>query len=126
VTGPFLGHSDCTNNPGQTGHTPRPVLVYYTMATIISDVLIIGAGLSGLVAARNLTRKGYRVLVLEVRSKDIRYPGIDFSKARDRIGGRAKTDETLGIPIDMGAAAIHGYDEGNPVRALCAELNLVQ
>jgi monoamine oxidase len=38
------------------------------------DVIVIGAGFAGLVAARNLGERGYRVLVLE---------------ARDRIGGRA-------------------------------------
>ncbi|MFC5337083.1 FAD-dependent oxidoreductase [Leucobacter denitrificans] len=38
------------------------------------DVIVIGAGFSGLVAARDLTEQGYRVLVL--------------GGARDRPGGR--------------------------------------
>jgi monoamine oxidase len=38
------------------------------------DVVVIGAGFSGLVAARNLTQRGFKVIVLE---------------ARDRVGGRA-------------------------------------
>ena len=40
------------------------------------SVLIVGAGLAGLVAARELERRGYRVIVIE---------------ARERIGGRVWT-----------------------------------
>ena len=54
------------------------------------DVVIIGAGVSGLAAAAKLTSEGHRVLVLE---------------ARDRIGGRI--DSRLigknGDKVDMGA-----------------------
>ena len=67
------------------------------------DVLIIGAGIAGLAAARALAAGGLRVVVLE---------------ARDRIGGRVWTDETWpGIPLDMGAGWIHGI-HGNPITAL--------
>ena len=37
------------------------------------DVVVVGAGVAGLVAARDLTRNGFRITVLE---------------ARDRVGGR--------------------------------------
>jgi monoamine oxidase len=59
------------------------------------QVLIIGAGLAGLAAARRLADAGIRVLVLE---------------ARDRIGGRVHTihDPRLAIPIELGAEFIHG------------------
>ncbi|MGY8990948.1 MAG: FAD-dependent oxidoreductase, partial [Rhodospirillales bacterium] len=40
------------------------------------DVIIIGAGMAGITAARELTRAGRSVAILE---------------ARDRIGGRIKT-----------------------------------
>lgn len=52
------------------------------------DVVVVGAGVAGLVAARELTRSGREALVLE---------------ARDRVGGRLRT-RTLadGTPVDVG------------------------
>ncbi|HET6736901.1 FAD-dependent oxidoreductase, partial [Mycobacterium sp.] len=69
------------------------------------DVVVVGAGFAGLAAARRLTDEGVRVTVLE---------------ARERIGGRAWTDTSLGVPIDLGAAWIHGT-EGNPLVGLAGE-----
>jgi len=56
------------------------------------DVLVIGAGGAGLTAARELISAGVSVLVLE---------------ARDRIGGRAFTDTSLGVPWDRGCSWLH-------------------
>ena len=66
-------------------------------------VIVIGAGLAGLSAARDLVAAGAKVTVLE---------------ARDRIGGRIWTSRAWpDLPMDMGASWIHGV-EGNPLTAL--------
>ena len=62
------------------------------------DVAIVGAGAAGLAAAKELRKAGRSFVVLEARS---------------RIGGRAYTDDTLGIPFDAGAQYIH-WAERNP------------
>jgi polyamine oxidase len=62
-------------------------------------VIVVGAGMSGLAAARELRAYGYTVTVLE---------------ARERTGGRVWTNRDLGFPIDLGASWIHGTD-GNPL-----------
>jgi monoamine oxidase len=69
-------------------------------------VVVIGAGFAGLAAARRLSDAGVRVTVLE---------------ARDRVGGRTRTDTSLGVPIDLGASWIHGT-EGNPLVGLADEV----
>lgn len=72
-------------------------------------VLVVGAGVAGLAAARELVRSGYRVTVLE---------------ARDRIGGRVWTDRRWdGVPLELGAAWLHGL-RGNPLVELCAEFGI--
>lgn len=55
-------------------------------------VAIVGAGFAGLIAARELEAAGVSVTVYE---------------ARDRIGGRAWTDERLGLSLEMGATWVH-------------------
>lgn len=71
-------------------------------------VLVIGAGLSGLAAARELRRKGYEVVVLD---------------ARERIGGRIWTSKQWPeMPLDLGATWIHGV-RGNPITKLADEIH---
>lgn len=68
-------------------------------------IIVIGAGIAGLAAARELHHAGHEVIVLE---------------ARDRIGGRVYTDRSRpDEPVDLGAAWIHGT-EGNPITQLAA------
>lgn len=62
-------------------------------------IVIVGAGMAGLAAARALHNVGRRVIVLE---------------ARNRIGGRTLTTQVGAATVDLGAAWIHG-DKGNPV-----------
>lgn len=73
-----------------------------------ADVLVLGAGIAGLAAARALTKRGRRVLILE---------------ARNRIGGRMWTDSSLGLPLDLGASWIHGVN-GNPIAKLAKEFGI--
>ncbi len=60
-----------------------------------ADVLVLGGGIAGLVAARVLSRAGARVALLE---------------ASDRLGGRLRTERVAGWeqPLELGAEFIHG------------------
>lgn len=64
-----------------------------------THVLVVGAGLAGLSAARILHDAGVSVTVIE---------------ARDRIGGRTWTADVDGAAVDLGAAWLHGTED-NPV-----------
>jgi monoamine oxidase len=77
----------CATTPRQT--PPR----------VEESVVVIGAGLAGLAAARQLREAGYRVSVLE---------------ARDRVGGRIYTNRELGVPVELGAQRLQG-NKGNPI-----------
>jgi monoamine oxidase len=72
-------------------------------------VIVIGAGMSGLAAARTLHDAGVGVTVLE---------------ARNRSGGRIWTDRSLGMPIDLGAAWIHGAKKKNPMVQLAKQYGI--
>ncbi|MEO6964753.1 MAG: NAD(P)/FAD-dependent oxidoreductase [Acidobacteriaceae bacterium] len=58
-----------------------------------SDVLVLGAGIAGLTAARQLAQSGLRVRVIE---------------ARDRVGGRIFTHRIGTEVVELGAEFIHG------------------
>ncbi|HTE37007.1 MAG TPA: NAD(P)/FAD-dependent oxidoreductase, partial [Reyranella sp.] len=71
-------------------------------------VVVVGAGMAGLVAARLLHDSGFKVTVLE---------------ARPRLGGRTWTNDSLGAPLDLGGSWIHGVD-GNPLALWCDKLGV--
>src|ERR1700744_3984129 len=58
-----------------------------------SHVIVIGAGIAGLAAARALTERGVAVTVLE---------------ARERVGGRVFTECADGATVELGAEFVHG------------------
>jgi len=60
-----------------------------------ADVLVLGAGVAGLAAARELSQSGLHVSVIE---------------ARERVGGRVYTRRVAGhpLPFELGAEFIHG------------------
>lgn len=65
-------------------------------------VIVVGAGIAGLAAARELVANGFDVVVLE---------------ARDRVGGRIWTVRSLSVPTELGAASIE-LAKTNPFTAL--------
>ena len=67
-----------------------------------AEVLVLGAGIAGLAAAKTLIDDGRSVIILE---------------ARNRVGGRIWTDNSMGLPLDLGASWIHGVN-GNPITKL--------
>ncbi|XP_026749032.2 lysine-specific histone demethylase 1A [Galleria mellonella] len=71
-------------------------------------VIIIGAGVSGLAAGRQLTSFGCEVVILE---------------GRDRVGGRVVTYRKGPYVADLGAMVVTGLG-GNPVTTLSVQMNM--
>ncbi|XP_065867382.1 lysine-specific histone demethylase 1 homolog 1 [Euphorbia lathyris] len=77
-----------------------------------ANVIIVGAGLAGLVAARQLVGMGFKVVILEGRA---------------RPGGRVKTRKMKGDGVvaaaDLGGSVLTGIN-GNPLGVLARQLDL--
>ncbi|HEU5396978.1 MAG TPA: FAD-dependent oxidoreductase, partial [Verrucomicrobiae bacterium] len=73
----------------------------------MKKVVVIGGGIAGLAAARELARNEFAVTVLE---------------AKNRFGGRIHTVHDGPIPVELGAEFLHG--ENPAVRRLLEEANL--
>ena len=79
----------------------------YAEASNKKRIVVIGAGLAGLTAARELQRQGHEVVIIE---------------ARERIGGRIWTSlKWPDMPLDFGATWIHGT-QGNPLTKLAEQI----
>lgn len=82
---------------------PRPAPRQRHAAAATEKIIVVGAGMAGLAAARTLVDAGYAVTVLEGRA---------------RVGGRVWTSrQWTDAPLDLGASWIHGT-KGNPITAL--------
>ena len=71
-------------------------------------IIVIGAGISGLIAAQKLQSFGFEVLILE---------------SRDRVGGRISTFRKGNNIADLGAMVVTGI-YGNPITILAKQLDL--
>lgn len=71
-------------------------------------IIVIGAGIAGLIAAQKLQSFGFEVLILE---------------ARDRVGGRIATFRKANFISDIGAMVVTGI-YGNPITILAKQLDL--
>lgn len=67
--------------------------------------IVIGAGISGLATAQRLKQKGFTVTILE---------------AQEKVGGRIRTDRSLGVVFDEGASWIHGSNR-NPITNIASD-----
>lgn len=77
-----------------------------------SSVIVIGAGISGIAAAKVLAANGIEDMVI--------------LEASDRIGGRIRKEKFGGVSVELGAGWIAGVGgkESNPVWELAARLGL--
>ncbi|XP_070534432.1 lysine-specific histone demethylase 2-like [Ptychodera flava] len=85
------------------GILPQPLNAILPQKCNQEKVIVIGAGIAGLAAARQLSYSGIKVQILE---------------ANKRIGGRVWDDESLGQVIGKGAQIVTGCIN-NPIMVMC-------
>jgi NADPH-dependent glutamate synthase beta subunit-like oxidoreductase len=66
--------------------------IHFTGMDELFDVAVIGAGMSGIILARDLSEKGHKVVVLE---------------ARDRLGGRTYMDHAYSGVLELGGGYVY-------------------
>lgn len=76
--------------------------------SINKTVIVVGAGIAGLAAAQQLKSKGFTVTLLE---------------AQEKVGGRLRSNRSLGIAFDEGASWIHGITK-NPITDLAEKAGM--
>ena len=105
---------------GEATDTEHPATVHGALASgqraaaeiqaagMTGPIVVVGAGVAGLGAARDLTAVGREVVVVE---------------SRQRIGGRVWSDTVGGAPVDLGGSWLHGLRD-NPLADLAASLDI--
>lgn len=81
----------------------------YLVMEQIQEVIIIGAGISGIGASKTLTEAGIPHIILE---------------SRDRYGGRIYLDRFAGVTVDIGATFIHSPGSGNQIYQFVKSSNM--
>lgn len=106
------GDGNANNTPLSPSRTPSTSVLLSTPPASsptpfsFKRIVIIGAGASGMAAARQLRSFGHHVTVLE---------------GRDRVGGRAHTiRDKFSAPVDLGASIMTGL-YGSPLNVLCKQ-----
>lgn len=90
------------SSPGPLAHQPAT-----GQSPTVRHAVVVGGGVAGLVAARDLARAGVRVAVME---------------AADQLGGQIRTIEVAGRTVDAGAEAL--FAAPPHLKALVTELGL--
>lgn len=108
-TAPCAPHASRSQHAAMTQPTDTPGCGQ-EMTPLNQRVIVVGAGLAGLGAARHLLHLGFDVMVLE---------------ARHRSGGRVLTDTEHfdGVAVDLGAGVIPGID-CSPLTVICRQIGL--
>lgn len=99
--------SSCGNDADEAQSDTPPAQLKGATASAI-DVIVIGAGIAGLAAAKDIQAAGKRVQLLE---------------ARQRVGGRIWSWREWGEPIELGANWIE-TSKGNPLVNLAQQANM--
>ena len=83
------------------------------VSAIDADVIVIGAGVSGISAAYVLLQK----MQVQLESGKSRAPKIIVLEAQSRLGGRVQAENSNGTIVNVGASWIH-HAKSNPIALL--------